>query len=259
MLLIFHPLRTFSQSYKGEFPMELRFPIGVSIPILEEYEPDDPLDPKPAEDDQGSEDDDDELKKTEAGECPNCIKNSQPLGHGEEMMELSSAALVKAAYAGYSESHDVSELITNARVHIRNNPRRYISRRKFKGKVKNITYCYRSIKEALREAGMVPVFFQGSGVASNGVKDLLSVGFTNLLDNENVKEILQNNPKMAPKGAILVYETVPGAKASSAGHIEIKTEDSGTDGYISISETQRPTYGYPIPAVRKLIGVMIKT
>jgi hypothetical protein len=45
---------------------------------------------------------------------------------------------------------------------------------------------------------------------------------------------------------------------SKAGHIEIKTENSGVHGYISVSETNRPTYGYAIPAQRKLIGVLIK-
>ena len=59
--------------------------------------------------------------------------------------------------------------------------------------------------------------------------DLAGAGFTNLLDNENVKEILASNPQMAPKGAILVYDTVRGTKPSPAGHIEIKTEDSGID------------------------------
>jgi hypothetical protein len=105
---------------------------------------------------------------------------------------------------------------------------------------------------------MVPTSFQGGAQARTGVGELERVGFTNLLDNPDVRFLLENNPIMAPKGTILVYETAPGARASVAGHIEIKTQDSGQDGYISISETNRPTYGYRIPQVRRLIGVMYK-
>ena len=43
-----------------------------------------------------------------------------------------------------------------------------------------------------------------------------------------------------------------------AGHVEIKTQDSGIHGYISISERNEPTYGYQVPRHRQLIGVLIK-
>ena len=215
--------------------------------------------PEPAADDVGAEDDDDDDKKPESGTCIACEKqHPNPLTPKNDILELTTAVLVKEAYKNYSESTDVIKMIAAARENIADNPGRYISRRKNNGKSKKMTFCYRAVKGAMRESGLVPSVFIGGGLAKNAVSDLKPIGFRNLLDDENVKDILKNNPRMAPKGSILVYETVPGAKASSAGHIEIKTDDAGSDGYISISETERPTYGYPVPQVRRLIGVLIR-
>jgi len=68
-----------------------------------------------------------------------------------------------------------------------------------------------------------------------------------------------SDPRMAPRGAILLYE--PAAHLGTCadirgrrGHIEIKTADSGSHGYVSISESDRPAYNLP----RTLIGVYIK-
>jgi hypothetical protein len=165
---------------------------------------------------------------------------------------------VRAAYKSYSESSEILSMIDAARKHIEENPNRYIGWRRVKGKLKKTTFCYRAVKDAMKAAGVVSSDFVGGGEAKLAVAELSAVGFRNLLDDENVNEILQNSPEMAPKGAILVYDTVPRSGPSPAGHIEIKTEESGEDGYISVSETNAPTYGYAIPAQRRLIGVMMK-
>jgi hypothetical protein len=161
---------------------------------------------------------------------------------------------VQMMFDEYSNLFEVRNMIDIARQHIADDPDRYIVWVKRKRK----TMCYRAVKEALRESGMVSQGFTGGNQAKYAVKDLEKEGFINLLDKPEYNLFLESNPIMAPRGSILVYETVAGQKANKAGHAEIKTADAGQDGYISISETQRPTYGYDIPDVRKLIGVMIK-
>jgi hypothetical protein len=225
---------------------------GSLVPAVEE---DDVPDPE----DEGSED---EIDVTESGTIclsPECLDDVEfsPLSRSQSgAVDSLSAALLQQAFDQYANSKEVSEMIEAARKHIRDNPRRYI--RRVKGRKNPVTLCYRAVKDAMRASGMVPTSFQGGAQARAGVGELERVGFTNLLDNPEVKSLLENNPIMAPKGTILVYETAPGARASVAGHIEIKTQNSGQDGYISISETNRPTYGYIIPQVRRLIGVMYK-
>lgn len=233
-------------------PNPLRIGPGSLVPAVEEDDVPDP-------DDVGSED---EIDITESGTVcmsPECLDtvNFSPLSQSQEgELDELSAQLLQQAFFHYSTSPDVTAMITAARNHIRANPRRYI--RRVKGRRNPITLCYRAVKDAMRASGMVPSIFQGGAEARTGVTELKSVGFANLLENPDVRHLLENNPRMAPKGSILVYDTAPGARASRAGHIEIKTENSGTDGYISISETNRPTYGYRIPQVRRLIGVMFK-
>lgn len=207
-------------------------------------------------DDDGAEDDDD-FTDTDEISCPGCLDPSlvSPLDYKQQkIIDQTNGVLVQQAFSAYSEHAKVVNMIAQARQHIADKPGRYISRANGRKK----TYCYRAVKDAMRDSGMVPVMFTGSSVARNGVKDLEPFGFRNLLDDPNFNNIMKDDPKMAPKGAILVYETTKGARASVAGHIEIKTENSGVDGYISISETDKPTYGYPIPSKRKLIGVLVK-
>lgn len=72
-------------------------------------------------------------------------------------------------------------------------------------------------------------------------------------------EHLLTDPKMAPRGAILLY--VPHESIGlcahidgQRGHIEIKTADAGEHGYVSVSLSNRPAYGLR----RTLIGVYVK-
>lgn len=207
-------------------------------------------------DDDGAEED--EFTEADVIRCQGCLDPSivSPVDYKQQMIiDQTNGVIVQEAFRGYSEHEKVVSMIAEARQHIADKPNRYISRSKG-GRKK--TFCYRAVKDAMRDSGMVPVVFTGSSVARNGVSDLKAVGFRNLLEDPNFKNIMKDDPKMAPKGAILVYETTKGSRASSAGHIEIKTENSGLDGYISISETDKPTYGYAIPSVRKLIGILVK-
>ncbi len=178
-----------------------------------------------------------------------------PAAAGNTNISDISTALIRGGFDNYSNSPAVTTLIASARQNLRDNPGRYIER--LPGKKKK-TFCYRAVKDALHDAKMVPSVYNGSNMARNGVTDLKGVGFKNLLDDARYASVLANKPVLAPKGSILVYDTPPRSTANIAGHIEIKTEHSGTEGYISISESRRPTYGYAIPAQRRLIGVMVK-
>ncbi len=207
-------------------------------------------------DDEGSEDDT-FLTEADITDCRGCLDPSKvsPLNKAQQdNIDQINSVIVQAAFSTYSSSDKVTKLVSKAREHLIGNPNRFIVRSGGKKK----TYCYRAVKEALRASGLVPVVFGGSSLARLGVNDLTGFGFRNLLDDPDFKNIIKDNPKMAPMGAILVYDTAKGASVSKSGHIEIKTENSGFHGYISVSETNRPTYGYAIPAQRKLIGVLIK-
>ena len=144
-------------------------------------------------------------------------------------------------------------MIYTARRQLRANPKRY--------KDGEATYCYRAVKDALRASFLIGEGDFGGAYARQGVNDLAQFGFRNLLDDRELYIILKNNPFMAPKGAILVYKVKVLKNArpniNPAGHIEIKTEDSGLDGYISISEEKRSAYGLH-PTYLELIGVLIK-
>ncbi|MGZ3691204.1 MAG: hypothetical protein ACXVAX_06860 [Pseudobdellovibrio sp.] len=193
------------------------------------------------------------------GNCPECNGQTSPVAPGAGLMmkniDETASVLIKAHFSSYSDSDIVKFMITSARDDLRLYPNRYVVN--LRGHKKK-TFCYRAVKDALRAAAMIPNNYNGTKYAYNGVKDLKAAGFKNLLDDHQFGLMLANRPILAPKGAVLVYETPKGSKANSAGHIEIKSEDSGIDGYISISESQKPTYGYAIPSQRRLIGVMIK-
>lgn len=169
-------------------------------------------------------------------------------------------------FNSYSLHTRVQDMIAAAREHIRLDPDRYKEtvRYRYRGRwrTRTIAYCYRAVKDAMRASGMVPEDFGGSGVARDAETDLKNstYGFRDLLEDPLYREILRNNPRMAPKGSLLVYRTADGAprRISRAGHVEIKTQDSGIHGYISISERNEPTYGYQVPRHRQLIGVLIK-
>ena len=211
------------------------------------------------DDDFGAEEDDSQLTQSgvpcSSPECLGQIDYSQVSSRATGNITDTVSVLIQSTFGDYSNSTAVQNMISAARSNIRTNPNRYIVR--VRGR-RPRTYCYRAVKDALRSANMVPNVFNGSGFAYNGVTDLKSVGFKNLLENPSFSAILANKPELAPKGAILIYDTPRGSRANSAGHSEIKTEPPGTHGYISVSESRTPTYGYRIPQERRLIGVMIK-
>lgn len=241
-LLIFSTVLAFAAgnfSYAGEVPKTNHEQFGVKKKKKFEV------------DDMGSLD----FVQIEAKHCDFC-NGASPNTSAELnkiFQSLNIEIVILKDFEQYSNSDKVQKMIQAARSNLKKYPDRYINEN---GGFRK-TYCYRAVKDALRKSKMVPFTFEGDSVASSGVKDLTSSGFKNLLNDKNYKLILESNPRLAPKGSILVYETVQGAGISNYGHIEIKTKDSGQDGYISISESKRPTYGYAVPQQRKLIGVMI--
>jgi hypothetical protein len=162
-----------------------------------------------------------------------------------------SAEEIQEAFKAYSDSDEVKSMIASARNQLLRKPNPYI--------VGKATYCYRAVKDALRASFPMGTQVIGGANARTGVEDLALFGFINLLDNPELNRILKYNPFMAPMGAILVYKTLASARRhiSRAGHIEIKTENSGVDGYISISENNSAAYGLH-PTELELIGVLIK-
>ena len=158
----------------------------------------------------------------------------------------------------YSKSNQVKKLLEAARANLKTEI--YIETVMIDGKPKKVTYCYRAVKDALRDIGWVQRSFQGSGVAIDALSDLSKKGFVNLLKDKYIGHMIGQDASLAPMGTIIVYETDAKApkKISRAGHVEIKTKDSGIEGYISISESKLPTYGYPVPQYRKIIAVMYK-
>jgi hypothetical protein len=109
-------------------------------------------------------------------------------------------------------------MISQARAHIRADPRAYIKRVKYKGRWTTRTLCYRAVKDAMRDSGMVARSFQGTRHARDTARDLENLRtpeFVNLMDDPDVRGLLENNPAMAPKGTILVYENAPGLSEDS--------------------------------------------
>ena len=233
-------------------------PIGPINPSGEDDGEDTPPDPE----DSGSTD---ELDVTEAGTVctsPECLSqvNFSPIGTRAEGINDVAASTLQYAFTMYSNSEVVDEMIAQARAHIAANPRAYIKRVKVRGRWVTRTLCYRAVKDAMRDSNMVSSDFAGTVHARDAGDDLeilRSQEFVNLMDNPEVRSLLEDNPAMAPRGTILVYEnTNPNVEPpSKSGHVEIKTTDAGTHGYISISESSTPTYGFPIPSVRRLTGV----
>lgn len=121
--------------------------------------------------------------------------------------------------------------------------------------------CYRVVKEALANQtkrgkgpgnNLIPKWF-ASQKAKNAVTDLKKYGFINLLENNEYQSI-KDNPRLAPKGAVLVYQT----KHHRWGHIEVKM-DAGENSRFGFDMVNNK----PITESRrgknyKLIGVLIK-
>ena len=195
--------------------------------------------------------------------CP--VRNpglSQPMQNNLKDVGIISQALLREKFDAFSNSETTQRLIQAARDNLQTNDYVEMVYDKKTKKYKKHTHCYRAVKDALRGSGFLrPGEPFGGILAYNGVNELEAIGFKNLLDDPDYGPLIVNNPAMVPKGMILVYETASSAPArvSRAGHIEIKTADAGSEGYISVSEFAKPTYGYPIPTIRRLIGAMYKS
>lgn len=195
---------------------------------------------------------------------------------------------INSLFYTYSNSSEITNLIKNAGNQVKKVPNEFLV---IKPGKKTQAYCYGAVRTALQsknvnlipescsevqlnEEGLlerVDCFVSkrkregvGSAFAKDAVEDLSMYGFINILTDPRFAYIakeLENNPIMAPKGSLLVYETTEQGleeKVHEAGHIEIKSEEAGVGGYISVSITNVPTKPRKIPEQRILIGVMIK-
>ncbi len=180
---------------------------------------------------------------------------------------LQEARVIRDRFRSYSDNVLIVRLIQEARQNLR--VKSYVEKR-VDPVTKAVSYaffCYRAVKEALQGAGLVRNYLAG-GEARESIQPLIRTGFKNLFDDAAYARLMAANPRFAPMGSILVYANNPSfdvntcrsrCRSSTAGHIEIKTAEAGLDGYISVSESFQPTYGYPVPAQRQLIGVMVKS
>lgn len=158
----------------------------------------------------------------------------------------------------YSESPETTKLLER----MREIYGLYCTRKRCEGEKGNVPSgsCWRHLKHGLMRAGYADGFlkhnemnypYTASASAKNAGKDFFEkpyVGFTNLLDTEEYKNVTSST---APKGAILVYE------GGEHGHIEVK---AGQGEYISDFSNERPyNVGNPYrERTRKLIGVYVK-
>ena len=92
--------------------------------------------------------------------------------------------------------------------------------------------CWRYVKQALLQAGAVPVYPATNYACQAGVELTSRYGFVRLAIN---------NPYSAPVGSVLVYG------GNGAGHVEIRTEHGFASDYRS-----------PWACRYKLIGVYAK-
>lgn len=149
---------------------------------------------------------------------------------------------------------------------------------------KSTGYCYKYTKAALLAAGLTNPRLNGRYAKQAG-PELEKQGFVNLLDSqqvsrtrlgkENMNDLLKS-PYLAPKGAILVYEPNPKERIvrvctkkksdikkcywdQDAGHIEIKTAEAGSAGFVSDYYNERSRTGHKMSTSdRKLVGIYYK-
>lgn len=122
--------------------------------------------------------------------------------------------------------------------------------------------CYRAVKEALRDSGLVRGYLPGDGandahnagiLARNGFKNIMAEGYTS---------------RNAPLGAVLVYEGGSkrcrnNGRRASCGHIEVKLnsdqycsdfcKSTPVDSYMPYRKSPRGGF-----SGRKLLGVYVK-
>lgn len=198
--------------------------------------------------------------KTEAGVCLFCLGKEEKFTSKLEMEATNK--LILETYAKYSKDPKTAKMIAFAKEK-KLGPEEY-SKTKLK-------WCYRYVKNALLHAKLTSKRLEGALARNSGDK-LRAEGFINIMEDPKFSGKI-TSPSQAPKGAILVYEPNPvtrltrtlddkGKKsilAPDAGHIEIKTEDVGVDGYVSeyYSKNARTGKGL-VSEDRKLIGIYVK-
>lgn len=168
------------------------------------------------------------------------------------------------------ESHDADEIENPAETSLRGAVHRGISHRYTSGSPR----CLQAVNDAAVESGQYTDRIET--ISACFAYDLLNSRYQNLLIdqrtagmylerqwNNKVRDknwrYLLSDPRMAPRGAILLYNPASSIGQCAhvngrRGHIEIKTADAGSHGYVSVSQSNRPAYGLP----RTLIGIYVK-
>ncbi len=135
---------------------------------------------------------------------------------------------VRDQIADYEESPQISKMLTYAHKKI---------------KPRKVPHCYRAVKLALLNAGLIDRYPTGRKAddAIEALKNLKEFGFVNLMKQEpKVFKTIQD----APHGAVLVY------KGGPHGHVEIydRIHDTGVSDFVRTK----------VLKTRKLVGILIK-
>lgn len=148
----------------------------------------------------------------------------------------------EAEVKAFSESQGVQQMITHAMRSKAPSSKRL---------------CYRYVKKSLLAGKLVSTYPPGAR-AKDAVVDLKAQGMVNLLDDPQWKKKI-TGPKDAPKGAVLVYSH---SSKRRAGHIEIKTGEGTSGGYVSDFYQSTPILGNANAGIAsrryQLIGVFVK-
>lgn len=116
--------------------------------------------------------------------------------------------------------------------------------------------CYHYVKDALTK-GHPPILSSRppSVPAKNAMFELKQEGMINMMEDPRYKDLIKD-PSDAPKGAVLVYSN------QGLGHIEIKTGDGSSGGYVSDFYNKDSILGNPLAGLAskhyQLTGVFIK-
>ncbi len=116
--------------------------------------------------------------------------------------------------------------------------------------------CFRWVKLALKQSGLVDIYLPGVA-AKNAGYELTKHGFINVITSDNYSI---NSPYDAPVGAVLVYDKTSDAQDKNAkyGHIEIRTVDGFASDYFSKNARTGDARSGLSGRGRRLIGVYIK-
>ena len=116
--------------------------------------------------------------------------------------------------------------------------------------------CYHFVKDALTKSHPPILSSRPPSIpAKNAMFELKQEGMINMMDDPRYKDLIKD-PGDAPKGAILVYTN------KGLGHIEIKTGDGSSGGYVSDFYNKDSILGNPLGGLASrnytLSGVFIK-